>query len=278
MWKDILVFADASEPGLARVALARELARRFDAHLEAHVIASLLPRPHGPMTASLAWAYEGMLKDARAGNEAALSAIKAKAPLGAHASAYLSECLFDQVDEVAAAAARVQDLVVIGQPASGEEGALDKKILMGALFSGPPCLMTPRWIEPHVFGRRIMIAWKATPQAARAVTAALPLLQAAEAVRVVMVDPRQEAGETDKTLARLGARLIRHGVRVDDTMAIRADYNDRVAQAICNEVEGFGADLLVMGAYGHARVSEFIFGGVTRHMIQNARQPILMTH
>jgi nucleotide-binding universal stress UspA family protein len=278
MWKDILVFADASEPGLARFKLAHALAQRFDAHLEGHAIATVLPRPHGPMTTTLARIYQELLGEARQRNQDALVAFKAIAPVGARGSVHHSECLFDEIDDKAASAARAQDLVVIGQPASGEAGAVDKEILMGAVFAGPPCLMVPRWIKPHAFGKRVMIAWKATPQAARAVTAALPLLQSAEAVRVVMVDAREEAGETDAALARLGARLLRHGVRVEETMAVRSDYSDRVGQAIDHEAEGFGADLLVMGAYGHARFAEFILGGVTRHIIQEARMPVLMTH
>jgi nucleotide-binding universal stress UspA family protein len=167
---------------------------------------------------------------------------------------------------------------VAAQPSSGEQGALERKILTGALFAGPPCLMTPAWIEPHAFGRRVMIAWKASPQAARAVTAALPLLKSAEAVRIVVVDPRDEAGEGEAARERLGVHLMRHGVRVEAAIGVASEYRDRVGQALDNEAEGFGADLLVMGAYGHARLAEFIFGGVTRHVIAHARQPALMAH
>jgi nucleotide-binding universal stress UspA family protein len=278
MWKDILVFADGSDVGLARAKVALALAERSEAHVEARTLATILPRPRGPMTSMLAAAYQELLVDVRARNASVVAALQKLAPLGERFSVHSEEVLFHDLAERAAAAARHQDLVVVGQPSSGEESALEHSIITGALFAGPPCLLLPRWIEPHAFGRRAMIAWKATPQAARAVSAALPLLKAAEAVRILVVDPRADTGEDDLALARLETHLLRHGVKVEASIGVRSDYSDRVAQAIDHEAEGFGADLLIMGAYGHARLSEFVFGGVTRHVIDDTRQAVLMAH
>ncbi len=280
MWKDILVFADASVDGLARLDLARDLSQRYGAHLEAQMV-SVAPRRHvGPATAGLEDVYQDVLKASRAAAAIDLATIRDRDPTNKAFSAFPSEVFAEGVRARAAVLARLSDLVVLGQPETGDHSNLDTEILMGALFaSGQPCLMFPRWIMPHVWGRRVLIAWKGTPQAARAVQAALPLLQTAEAVRLLVVDPREgEHGEDQRTLARLVTRLSRHGARVEAQVSAKSGYDDQVGRAITDEAEAFGADLLVMGAFGHPRFTEFVFGGVSRHIIHHARMPVLMTH
>jgi nucleotide-binding universal stress UspA family protein len=280
MWKDILVFADGSDEGLARLRVALDLARRHDAHLEAQVATPLPRRPEGPATSALLDAYQEVLSAAHARGASALAAVQALAPLGEAFSAGRCEVIFAGIRARVAVLARAHDLVIVGQPESGGHGDIDTEVLMGALLGGGgPCLMLPRWIKPHVLGKRALVAWKGTPQSARAVHAALPLLKGADIVRLLVVDPRAgEHGEDEQALARLATRLARHGVRVDAPGSAKSDYDDRVGRAIADEAEAFGADLMVMGGYGHARLTELFLGGVTRHMIDHARMPVLMAH
>jgi nucleotide-binding universal stress UspA family protein len=123
------------------------------------------------------------------------------------------------------------------------------------------------------------VAWKGTPQAARTVLSALPLLANAEIVRVLIVDPDDETeGEDVETIRRMAARWGRHGVKkIEEPVFAKSEVGD-VTHAIENEALGFGADLLVMGAYGHSRAAEWVFGGVTRYMTRNASMPLFMAH
>lgn len=89
----------------------------------------------------------------------------------------------------------------------------------------------------------------------------MPLLQAAERVRVVLIDPRgADVGEDEAGLGRLGARWLRHGICVETTVIMRSNLGD-AGRAIGDEAEGFGVNLVVMGAYGHSRLSEWMWGG-----------------
>ncbi len=278
-WKDILVFADASEDGLTRVKLALDIARAHDAHLEAEVVTVTPQHPYGPTTGALEQAYQNVRAAALARGLDAVKAVAKLAPLGESFSAYCCETEFDRIRRNVAAHARSSDLVIFGQPEEGEQNDVNSEILMGAVFaSGTPCLMFPRWPRAHAYGERALIAWKATPQSARALHGALPLLKRAKAVRLVMVDPRaDEPGEEREALMRLATHLARHGVRLENPIITRSSL-DQVSQAIAGEVEVFGADLLVMGAYGRSRWSEFVFGGVSRDMIRDARIPVLLAH
>ncbi|WP_395647892.1 universal stress protein [Terricaulis sp.] len=278
-WKDILVFADGSEDGLVRVKLALALAQAHEAHLEAQVVSVLPLHPWGPFSGAVEQAYQGARSAALAQGQRALAAIRGVAAFGADFSGQTCEAGFDAVQRVVAAAARPADLVMLGKPETHDRSDLDTEIFMGAVFSGgQPCLMLPRWVQPQSYGKRALIAWKATPQAARALHAALPLLKRAESVRIAVVDAREEEpGEQRSALERLTAQLSRHGVRVEEPVMTQSMLGE-VSQAIDAQVLEFGADLLVMGAYGHSRMGEFVFGGVSRSMIRGARVPVLLSH
>ena len=179
---------------------------------------------------------------------------------------------------LAARCARSVDLVVVGQPEKLDGSDLDSDLFVGAVLGGGrPCLMVPRWVRPHNWGKRALIAWKGSPEAARAVQGALPLLKSAEAVRICVSNPRGEyEGEDEASLSRLSTYLLRHGVRVEETV-VRQSW-EGAARMFVSEIEGFGADLLVMGAYGRPRAQEIIFGGMTEDMMREARIPILFAH
>lgn len=278
MWTDIVIFAEGPESAAggseARLQAALELAQRHQAHLELQLITASPPRAYGPGAGVVAESYEAARAAVERQAEALRAALLAHAPAGA-LEAHRVTAPFDRLKGAVAALAAPMDLAIVGQPERGDGTDVDGEILMGALFSGAPCLMLPRWSEPHPFGRRALIAWKGTPEAARAV---LPALKAAESVRVLVVNPREEAGEDAASLARLVASLTRRGVTAEPPLALEAASEEDVGSAILDEAQGFGADLLVMGAYGHARLSEFLFGGVSRTMIRRAPMPVLMAH
>jgi nucleotide-binding universal stress UspA family protein len=173
----------------------------------------------------------------------------------------------DAVAEIAASA----DLVVV----SSRHGPLDSTVDAGALalMAGIPVLAVPPG-HTHIRSKRILIGWKNTREARRAVTDAMPLLCAAEHVLVVGVqaDDRQPISG----LEGITQRLCRHGFSADH-LAIRKAPDD-VAMDLIACAEEDVSDMIVTGAYGHSRLRELFFGGVTSGLLDNALLPVLFGH
>jgi nucleotide-binding universal stress UspA family protein len=185
----------------------------------------------------------------------------------------------DDAAEAARIVARYSDLLVIGQPHKGAEqdtGMASDFCDELILSAGRPVLVVPDAGEFTSVGRRILVAWNESREAARAVADALPLLARAEAVEVEVYateQPEPEAAEESENLARYlaghGARatVARHEMRQPD---LRAQMFARAAE--------IGADPIVMGAYGHSRLRELVFGGVTRSVLESTPLPVLFSH
>ncbi len=171
-----------------------------------------------------------------------------------------------------AAHSRAADVTVLGR--QRETGTADLRMLQTVLLdSGRPILIAPDRPARHI-GRHVAIAWKDTPEAARAVAFALPSLGAAERVTIVSVE--EDARTTDKACERLRQALIWHNTATI-VRHVKADGSEP-AEALLAAVAAQGADLLVMGGYGHSRLREVVFGGVTRRVLQAAEVPVLMAH
>ena len=166
---------------------------------------------------------------------------------------------------------RTADLLVIGRPGEDEGVSLDT--IEGALIdSGRPLLIPPA-APLTVLPETIAIAWKATPQAARALTAASPFLSTAKQVVVLTVAEDRRAPEEEAE--RLMASLRRHGVPVS-VRHLRPEAQSAADTLLSAAVEH--AALLVMGGYGHSRLREWIFGGFTLRVLRGAEVPVLMAH
>jgi nucleotide-binding universal stress UspA family protein len=166
--------------------------------------------------------------------------------------------------------ARVSDLVVFGaQPADSPElgGAIETTLVGG----GRPVLLAPKGVQK--IGDRIAIAWNDSAESARALSCALPFLEAAQAVHVLAADTWRTRFEATEELADyLAWRKIaceRHAVAIED---------EAVGQALMQAASGVGADLLVMGGYGRSRLRELVLGGVTRHVLTHTALPVLFAH
>ncbi len=276
----ILVFADTSEDGLARLAIAAKIAEAENAALEAQVIALAPQQPYGVGAAAMADVYA----DARAGAHSAGAVAAARVR---NAAEKLNQSIIVEQQDIvqsdlrarAAALSHAADLIVLGQPETQDRSDIDSEVLVGALLGGGrPILMLPRWPSAHPWGKRAVIAWKGAPQAARAVHAALPFLKRAEIARMVVVDGRGDYfGEGPASAARMAAHLAQQGVKLEQP-TFRTSAWGEAGPEILSEVESMGADLLVMGGYGRARLAEIVFGGVTRDIIRKARVPVLLSH
>src|SRR5216683_7213359 len=168
------------------------------------------------------------------------------------------------------------DLVVVARPESAGQTAAPPGLAESlVLSSGRPIIVfPPRGKVSQV--RRILVAWNATRESIRAVADAMPLLAKAEAVEVLVVDhQRHPAGHGPEPGADIARHLARHGAKVE-VRRLSSGGKD-VGQLLLSQAAAFGADLLVMGAYGHSQLSEWMFGGVTRTVLREAGLPVLMS-
>ena len=172
---------------------------------------------------------------------------------------------------------RVSDLII----ASQRDRDWDFSMLLDeperlAIESGRPVLIVPHKGKFSNFGRRITVAWNGTREAARATFDALPLLKDADNVRVLWINPQDDADAGDLPTAEIAATLARHGVKCEGRMLLADDA--KVSDVLRADMEADGSDLLVMGAYGHSRLRQVVFGGATREMLRHMTLPVLMSH
>jgi nucleotide-binding universal stress UspA family protein len=170
--------------------------------------------------------------------------------------------------------ARRFDISVVGQ-ASPERGAAAELMIEGALFeSGRPLIVVPYIQKQGLKLDRILVSWDGGRTAARAIADAMPLLARAKAVDLVIVTERGKNEEI--TGATMSEHLARHGVAAAVKRIAKGDI--AVQDAILDYAADSGADLIVMGGYGHSRLREFILGGVTRSILKSMTVPVLMSH
>ena len=173
---------------------------------------------------------------------------------------------------------RTADIVIASQqdPAWRYSSMLEEPERI-AIESGRPLLLIPNSGKVAVPPKNVTIAWNARREATRAVFDAMPLLKLAASVNVVWINPEKEpevAG--DVPAAELCAMLARQGIKciASQASAIGAD----VGHEMLRQAQAFGSDLLVMGCYGHSRLREFVLGGASKHIMQHAHLPVLLSH
>jgi nucleotide-binding universal stress UspA family protein len=147
-----------------------------------------------------------------------------------------------------------------------------------AMEGGRPVLIVPKTGEMPSIGQRVLVAWNNSRESARAVFDALPVLQKAASVTVLCVEEADKP-ETmgDLAGAEISATLARHGVKCTAERVKPGSRGDSGTELLA-KVAAHNCDLLVMGCYGRSRFREFVLGGASRHVLQNATVPVLMSH
>jgi nucleotide-binding universal stress UspA family protein len=276
-YKDLLVQVDDTRSCAKRIELAVALAVTHEAHLTGvYIISEPSPASFVGIPAEL---LTDLQQKARDRADLALRRFADVAKRNQIAfETRVDRVLYTEVADALATNARYADLVILGQydpddPASGPR-YLPEEVILG---SGRPALLVPYIGPAATFGERVMVAWDASREAARAVNDALPLLERAKAVGVVTVNPREQPfGHGEEPGADIGLHLARHGIKVE-VQRVEARELD-TANAILSHLANEGADLLVMGAYGHSRLREVVLGGVTRTILADMTVPVLMSH
>ena len=275
--RDILVHLDAAPAAPARLEFAAALARRHGARLTGLVVIDIVLPPIATPDgggAALGPLLDAMRRDALVEAEGIRTRFEdTTSRIGVAGEWRVAEGL---TAELVARNGRTADLIVLGQPDPNEGAPNATAVFEGALFSsGRPVLVVPhagRFIE---VGRRALIAWNGRREAARAVHDALPLLAGAAHAVVLTVGPAPTEAEDDPA-AEILRHLARHDLPVSAAHETATDLD--VADILLNRAAESGADLLVMGAYGHSRLREFVLGGATRSILRQMTLPVLMAH
>lgn len=257
---------------------AIEICRQSDAHLSVLVVglsSSVTIGAYGEVV-SPAWLEDREDQMARLGERVE----ELKALLAPQGISFDVQDLFTEyawADAQIGERACYADLVLIGGRALGDE-ELRKCAFEGALFQSPaPVLVTPKGCVASLRPRRILLAWDSRVEAGRAARSAIDLLAGAESVHIVMVDPEASPlGHGEEPGADIAAYLSRHGVQA--AVDILASGGLSTGEMLRRHADDIAADLIVMGGYGHSRLRERIFGGVTRSMLEEARLPVFLAH
>lgn len=271
MLRKLLVQLDGTPLDRLRLDHAAALADRFGAHLS-----GLLLHEQPEILSMSSPSGSAFLRDLLARSEAELAAAAQRlAPDFAGDRRHLEaeDVGFDRMADRLTAAARLADLFVSDCPRGG--AGLTPRAQEAVLFgSGRGCLFVPPGAEPGPAMPTIAIAWKSTPEAARAVTAALPLLeQCAKVVVVLVEEPGRTLGADAGT--DLLTYLALHGIPGSSHVIAGARDPGPALREACEQL---GANLLVMGGYGHSRLRELVLGGTTRDVLAHTRIPVLMAH
>ncbi|MEQ1406951.1 universal stress protein [Neorhizobium sp. Rsf11] len=251
---------------------AVELSRSSGAHLSVVLLAIAAPPPLGEYAehVSVAWLEERDADRSKlAERSTKIKDLLQEAEVPHDIVDIYTEWTY--VDNVVARQARYADLLVIG-PELAADSPLKSAVVDGALFhSSVPVLIIPRNAIPTLKPHSVVLAWNDTPEAAKAAKQGLEFLKAASKVHGGMVDP--EPG-IEQPGAEIGIYLARHGVNFSADV-LRSDGRT-VAETLKQYADDVAADMIVMGAYGHSRMRERIFGGVTRSMLEHPSRPVFL--
>ncbi|HXZ00427.1 MAG TPA: universal stress protein [Stellaceae bacterium] len=282
--KDILVHLDASARSEVRLAVAADLARRHGAHLTALFVIEQL-------SAALFYGDAGGFVDVQLVEEM-MDKIRERAMVEARRveQGFHDRVRRDGIEgewrlvegaaaDTVALHARYADLAVVGQH-DPDDTTLSSAAQVAAstlLASGRPVLIVPYIGAIATLGQTVLVGWKSSREAARAINDALPLLRQARSVTVLAINPEQGiGGDGDVPAADIALHLARHGVKAAAAHTVAAEIS--AGDALLNHADEIGADLIVAGGYGHARLREFVFGGVTRTLLTTMTVPVFLSH
>ena len=270
----IMVYVDFGERSEERIGVAAALANRFDAVLIG--VAGWPLRKSGSLARSdmeFPPAEENLRAKVAEELERLGEIFRRCAGSAPRSIEWLSSPHFP--NEVIAAQARAADLVIIGRdPLRGDAfHTFDPGAVI--LACGRPVLVLPSGIN-KLQASRVLIAWKDTREARRAVSDALPLLKDAENVTIAAIGPQDIEAQMREQVDDVANYLQRHGVRIGAKVATSTRETD--AHVLLRLADERKADLIVAGAYGRSRLSEWIFGGVTRTLLTGSKVPMLFAN
>lgn len=275
-YKTILVHIDSGKRCPVRIQTAIELARRFEAKLIGLNAVTPIELPGYVLSGIGGESIARLQKQGADEQVARARAVFDKAVSAAGLSA--AEWRASPQDAVTAVTlhGRYADLIVVGQPSDEDDAGVAGGFAVDVVLTGGrPVLMLPYMGNFATIGKRVLIGWNASREATRAVTDAIPFLRQAESARVIVINPRPgEHGAMPGS--DIALYLARHGVNVEVQVdqAVEIDAGNE----ILSRAADFGADLIVMGAYGQSRFREMVMGGASRTIIASMTVPVLLSN
>jgi len=270
--RSILLHVDATPASIARLAFTRTLADRHGAG----VTALFGVRPHASRAAFAYSAGAALRAAADEGVPHEYERSRLRALLAEHSP----ECAWcevagDSVRHAFLAEAIYADLLVLGPPSGlDDDGAAPHGFVESVILeSGTPAIVVPYPDRQETIGERVVLAWNGSVAAARALKAALPIMRTAASVHVATWGVKPAVAP----FSRLDVRtwLRRHDIEAELHASSSAAHVADDLSALAIDLQ---ADLVVMGCYGHSRIREEVFGGVTRALLARLPAPILMAH
>jgi nucleotide-binding universal stress UspA family protein len=276
MIKDLLVNIPVGAPSAAVVDYAVSVANAYDAHL-AGVAFAYEPVVPGTVfdgvAASIIATYRA--ESEKAGKAAVEKFDEAVRRAGLSAESHLLEAGPTGAGELFAQMARHFDLTVVAQT-DPEKDAPEELMPEAALFgSGRPMLAVPYIQKGGLKLDRVLVCWDGSRPAARAIADAMPFLERSKSIDVVTVS-REQGPRNDLPGVDIAHHLARHKLQVDLKRIVASDID--VTSALLSHAADIGADMIVMGGYGHSRLREFVLGGATRGILESMTVPVLMSH
>lgn len=273
-YRNILVHVDDSKACPARIELAANIAAEHGAHLcglytaQPMYIPPYIAAEVGP---DLYDVQRKAAKESAARAETAFNEITGKAGIE-------TEWRFGEgyPADVVALHARYVDLTIVGQGDPEDDGSVNLADRL-VLSTGRPILVVPyAGTYPHV-GDRVVVAWNAAREAARAVNDAMPILENADKVTVLAINPEGGVkGHGDVPTADITLHLARHGVNAEAAHVFADDVD--VGNMLLSRAADASADMIVMGGYGHSRFREAVLGGASNLVLRHMTMPVLMSH
>lgn len=275
--RTILLCLTAEEACAALVRSGAALARRHGAHLVGlHVLEAMPVYPGYGMDVPAP-----LIEPFTAARREQAQRIEAVFRKGSDGDTYTAEWRGVKTESTTAVdrmieSARAADLVVMSRPEQGpgygEARGLQHEVIRA---SGRPVLVLPGGEAPEAIGRRVLVGWSATREAARAVHDALPLLEPGAELTLLRVAGGGSDELADAVSNELAAALARHGAKV--TVTHRERDGASVAQLLLREAFEIDADLVVTGAFGHSRAYDFVIGAATSELLRTATLPALFS-
>ncbi|SDG29063.1 Universal stress protein family protein [Limimonas halophila] len=281
-YKNLLLHLDTTDACAQRTDAAVALAARSNAHLTGLMALGSYQPP--------AWLQmpQSLIDQRRQAEQEAYQKIKADMEKRAHSGGIQSDVRWsnvsaDIVGREVGLHARYSDMAIVGQPNPDDPGPLDHHDLGEVVVSsGRPTLVIP-YIGARTehndirLGKRVMVAWDASREAARAVNDAMPLLEKADQVDVLVANAGKDSRKHgDEPGADIALHLARHGIHVEVHRTETRDVD--VGNVILSRLSDLDSDLLVMGGYAHSRMQELVLGGATRTMLHHMTVPVLLSH
>lgn len=277
-YKTIVVHLDDGPCCAARIGIAAGIAARFDGRLVG-IAATGLPDVILSMNSAVPDRLEFIAATAASLRARAEGTARVFERRGAaeKVAAVEARVVVDEPLDAVVRHGRCSDLVVVGQcdrsaPVVGVAFDLPQQIL---LHAGPPVLVVPSVAAAAPVGRRILVAWKDTREAARALREALPLLRLADRVVLCHVaEDNDDEGSANGNFGLVTSWLAAHAVPVETRLEPRGEAGER----LLSRAAECGADLIVAGGYGHSRLREWVLGGATHHLLAHMTVPVLFAH